>query len=198
MSVLSLIKTKCISLLEILRELGQKLVKPLNRRRTTKVMSDTTGKHGGDGRPLITKLCSYERIPASDIIQRRTISLPSMSLLCDQVQMDGGGTARAEASGLISATTPRAAGNQETPESGQTQPGNSSFKASNSLESNGVFVKSEEEDAIRKKGDVKRKISTALSAGIMGAKIASLFFTVYSVIFSLDDDETADEEMIEL
>lgn len=198
MSVLSLIKTKCISLLEILRELGQKLVKPLNRRRTTKVMSDTMVKHGGDRRPSIAKLCSYERIPASDIIQRRTISLPSMSLLCDQVQMAGGGIARAEASGLISATTPRVAGNQETPESGQTLPGNSSFKASNSLESNGVFVKSEEEDAIRKKGDVKRKISTALSAGIMGAKIASLFFTVYSVIFSLDNDETDDEEMLEL
>ena len=202
MTVLGNIKLKCISVLELLKRLGQRLVSPLNKRKRMKSTEDMTGKHGREEKLCNVRQCLSGRIPASDIIQRRTISCPSMPLLYDQMGEDGVGTVPGEAGDLMSATTLKI---QQERRKSLGKALISEGEDLKMLEKNSIFNgagarKTEEEDsAIQKNQTVKRKISNALSVGIMGAKIASLFFTISSLIYSTTyESEDLDEDIDEI
>lgn len=101
----------------------------------------------------------------------------------------------------MSVTIQSTLGKQETVGSGKMLEMNSSLKASNLVqEINGVSVKSEvEEEGTKKKAAVNtRKISTAVSVGVIGAKLASLFFTVHSLMQTNNEENVLDEEIVEL
>ena len=151
-----------------------------------------TGKHGGEEKLSNVRQCSSERTPVLGIIQRRTTSCPTLPLLFDQAEQEAGvGIAPDGASGLISANTPKILGLPKMIPIGKMPE-----KNSDSADGAGAR-KSEEGTAISKNQDVKRKISNALSIGITGAKIASLFFTISSLVYSSSTETEALEVLDE-
>lgn len=189
MSVLGNIKSRCISLLGLLKRLGQNLVKPLRKRKHMTSTKGMTEKHGEEEKLLNARQCLSEKTLALGTIQRRTISCPSMSLLYAQTAPGGDGIAQEKVLDPKSATILRISGNQETGTNGKKLDMNSE---------GGAGVKRLEEGAVTPNcQSVKRKISNALTIGITGAKIASLFFTISSILYQTNSDPDIIEEEID-
>lgn len=195
MIVLRDIQTSCISLLKILKRFGRRLVRPLSQRNHMTTIKDTTEKHGDEGRQLPFRRCSSEKIPVLGTILKRRTSCPSELPPYSPIAADGAGTAQADHSGQMSAITQKISEKQETASIGKTRKTNFLSRE----DGVGVTKEQEEGSVIQKRRDVKRKISGALTMGITGAKIASLFFTLSSLIYSSSAEiDALDDELEEM
>lgn len=211
MSVLRDIKTKCISFLELLRKLGQRLVNPLvkkrEKKRTTRrsinSMMDARERLRGKEKHFNVEQCSFKGTQALDTTQKRSVSCPLLCPLYTQMETEhGDGVALKKVSTSPLTVTPsiitrmRKNGKTHEKTSFLTDLPDRDMKHKD----NGAGASVEEEDSgISSRRDVKRKISNALNVGITAAKIASLFFTVSSLFYSATGEtESVDDDIDEI
>ena len=204
MSVLKDIKSKCISFLVLLRKLGQRFASPLRKRTTKRTMvnmSDPKEILGGKKKHFNAEQCSSRKTQALDITQKISVSCPSLPHLSTQMVMEpGDGTARLQVSTSPITITPstsrtRRTGMMHEKTSFLTDSPDQDMKCKD----NGAGVSAEAACDTSMRRDVKRKISNALSLGLMGAKVASLFFTISSIIYSTaKETESVDDDINEI
>lgn len=189
MTFLGDLKLRCFSILELLKRLGQRLAKCSRKKNRTMSIGDMTGKRGEEEALLNTRRCLSGGTPVLGLIPRRAISCPSMWEVYDQAGTDGGGIVPGGVLDPMSATILKTSRSRKTSTIGNVT------KISN-LEDGAGARRSEEEAVISKCPNVKRKISNALTIGITGAKIASLFFTISSLIYSTSSEaDVLDEDI---